>query len=87
LKSVALSTFDSVQGPVVHFFVTDGFVSEAQKEEISSMINFKAAKDYFIVRVDQITCYNKQFTIRASMARGKVEMLMISLVTDKFPSK
>lgn len=80
----------------MQFFVTDGFVTEDQKEEISSMINFKVKnaknfvrdkfQDYFLVRIDSLTCYNKQFNIRSATARGKVEMLMLSLVTDKFPT-
>ncbi|HME55248.1 MAG TPA: hypothetical protein VKM55_23775 [Candidatus Lokiarchaeia archaeon] len=84
-KSIALSTFDSIKGPKMQFFITDGFVNEAQKEEISSMISVKVSTDYFLVRMNNLTCYNKQFNIRSANARGKVEMLMISLVTNKFP--
>jgi hypothetical protein len=87
MKSVVVTTFDSVKGPIVHFLVTDGFVNERMKEEISSMINFKAVKAYFIVRVDNITSYNLQFTIKSGISRGNVEILMLSLVTDSFPSR
>jgi len=71
----------------MHFFVTDGFVDETQKEEISSMINVKVSTNYFLVRMNELSCYNKQFNIRSGTARGKVEMLMLSLVTNKFPTR
>jgi hypothetical protein len=88
MKSIVVTTFDSVKGPTTHFLVTDGFVNERMKEEISSMINFKSAKeDHFIVRVGSITAYNLQFTIKSSISRGNVEILMLSLVTDSFPSR
>ena len=87
VKALALSTFDSIEGPVMHFFVTDGFVSEQKKEEISSFLNFNMSTDYFILRVDDLTTYNVHFTIRSEVARGKIEMLMLSLVVDNFPSK
>lgn len=70
-----------------HFLVTDGFVSEKIKEEISSMLNLKPSTDYFIVRIGNITAYNLQFTIKSSMSRGNEEVLMLSFVTDEFPSK
>jgi hypothetical protein len=87
VKSIALSTFDTIKGPTMQFFVTDGFVTEDQKEEISSMINVKVSTDYFLVRINPLTCYNFQFNIRSGRARGKVEMLMLTLVTDKFPTR
>jgi hypothetical protein len=87
MKSIVVTTFDSVKGPITHFLVTDGFVSEQMKEEISSMINFKTAKDYFIVRIGDITSYNLQFTIKSGISRGNIEILMLSLVTDEFPSR
>jgi hypothetical protein len=87
MKAIVVSAFMPIVGPVAHFLVTDGFVSEATKEEISSMINFKTEKDYFIVRIGNITSYNLQFTIKSGISRGNVEILMLSLVTDLFPSK
>lgn len=86
MKAVALSTFDSIEGPMVHFFITDGFVAEDKKEEISSFLNFNASKDYFILRIDGLTTYNTHFTIKSRNARGRVEMLMLSLIVDPFPS-
>ena len=71
----------------MQFFVTDGFVSEDQKEEISSMINVKVSNDYFLVRINTLTFYNFQFNVRSGSARGKVEMLMLSYINDKFPSR
>ncbi len=87
MKSVVITTFDPVKGPTTHFLVTDGFVSEQMKEEISSLINFQTAKDYFIVRIGNITSYNVQFTINSTISRGSVEILMLSFVTDEFPSQ
>jgi hypothetical protein len=87
MKSIVVTTFDTIRGPTTHFLVTDGFVSEQMKEEISSMINIKAQKDYFIVRIGDITSYNLQFTIRSGISRGNIEILMLSLVTDEFPSR
>ncbi len=87
MKAVAISVVDSITGPTTHFMVTDGFVSEQMKEEISSTINFKTEKNYFIVRFGDITSYNLQFTIKSSISRGNMEILMLSLVTDEFPSK
>jgi hypothetical protein len=87
VKSIALVSFDAIEGPVVHFFVTDGFVGEDLKEEISSMLNYNVSSKYFIFRVGKFTSYNMQFEIRSALARGKREMLMIALVLDKFPLK
>ncbi len=89
MRSVVITTIDSVKGPTTHFLVTDGFVSEQIKEEISWMINFKNEKDphYFIVRIDNITSYNLQFTIKSGVSRGNVEILMLSFLTDEFPSR
>ncbi|NMC06182.1 MAG: hypothetical protein GYA24_13285 [Candidatus Lokiarchaeota archaeon] len=87
MKAIVVTTFDSIKGPIVHFMVTDGFMNERIKEDISSMINFKAPKDYFIVRVGGITAYNLEFTIKSGISRGNVEILMLSFVTDAFPSK
>ncbi|MBN2149961.1 MAG: hypothetical protein JW839_00815 [Candidatus Lokiarchaeota archaeon] len=87
MKSIVVTTFDPIKGPTTHFLVTDGFVGEQMKEEISSMINIKATKDYFIFRVGNMTSYNLQFTIKSGISRGNVEILMLSLVTDEFPTK
>jgi hypothetical protein len=87
MKAIVLSTFDTVKGPTSHFFLTDSFIDETRKEGISSMINFKASKEYFIVRVNALTTYNIQFTLRSSIARGNLESLMLSFVSEKFPSR
>ncbi len=87
MKALALSTFDSIEGPVVHFIVTDGFVDETVKSEISGMLSLNVSTDYFIFRVGNMSTYNRHFNLRSMLARGKHEMLMLSLVTDKFPSR
>ncbi|MEX2726378.1 MAG: hypothetical protein Q6353_003940 [Candidatus Sigynarchaeum springense] len=87
MKTIVVSSFNPVNGPMPHFLVTDGFVSENIKEEISSMLTLKPSTDYFIVRIGNITTYNLQFTIKSSKSRGNVEILMLSFVTDEFPSK
>nr|MDO8118543.1 hypothetical protein [Candidatus Sigynarchaeota archaeon] len=87
MKALALSTFDSIEGPVVHFIVTDGFVDETLKAEISGMLSLNVSTDYFLFRVGKSTSYNRQFNLRSMHARGKQEMLMLSLVTEKFPDR
>jgi hypothetical protein len=87
MKSIALSTFDTHKGPIVHFLLTDGFMNENEKEAVSNLLNFNIARDFFIFYAAGVTSYNIQFEINSDQARGKRELLMLSLVTDKFPTR
>ncbi|MHA1679717.1 MAG: hypothetical protein ACTSUE_01835 [Promethearchaeota archaeon] len=86
-QSWVLSQFSSIEGPQVFFLVSNGFVSENLKEEISSVLNLNVSKDYFIFRIGNITSYNIQFEIKSCHARGNKELLMLSFITDRFPLK
>ncbi|MHA1792628.1 MAG: hypothetical protein ACTSVI_08290 [Promethearchaeota archaeon] len=87
MRAVALTRFSTIEGPQIHFFISNGFIYEDIKEDISSMLNLSVSNKYFMFRINNITSYNVQFDIKSKLARGNIEMLMFSFITDKFPLK
>lgn len=85
MRAIALLHFHPVEGPVVHFMVSDSVLTEHVKDEVSHVLNLDIGKNYFLFRFDDHTTYNYQFTIDSDDARGGSEYLMLSMITDTFP--
>ncbi len=80
MKVLVLSYFDNVLGPRV-FLKAPKAIKDAELEIIPSLMDLNE-KGFFIHITEKVKSANLLFTLPSEYARGKKEILLISIITD-----
>ena len=82
--NLVLTHFNQTIGPMLYLSVPDDISDEISKK-IISFFNFELKEEYFeIVLVDEkLKISNLYFEIPSPWTRGRFEMVMISIITEK----
>ncbi|MFX1274014.1 MAG: ADP-ribosylation factor-like protein [Promethearchaeota archaeon] len=80
-----LITFDSLLGPKIYLTVPDTISNEKLKERISDFLNLDLGKSFFEINIieESLKTFNLYIEIPSEIARGGIEMALISLITEK----
>lgn len=81
VRALALSVFDSIQGPIAFQVNPPDALTGDQREQISKMMDIHD-HEFFIHVVEGITAANRVFQIPSEAGRGHAETIQISILLD-----
>lgn len=80
-----LIIFDSLHGPKIYLSVPENISNEKLKERISDFLNLDLGQSFFEINIieENLKTFNLYIEIPSKIARGGIEMALISLITEK----
>ncbi len=84
---VLLTYFNNKIGPIPFYCYPENSLSQIQQTEISKELDsiIKIGRSFFVKSYSDFTAFHSYFEIESNLARGKVEMCLVSLILDKMP--
>lgn len=84
---VLLTYFDAKIGPKTFFCYPNNFLSEEQQQRLNKGLEQGLEEGLFIKSYPAFNALHLYFELKSELARGQVEMCLLSLVFEELPSK
>ncbi len=82
LTTVTLSYFQRKKGLTIFYSYPENFLKAKEKENLADLMELIVGEGFFVHQSSLISSLNYYFEIPSDWARGKKELLMISIILD-----